>query len=369
MAIWAAVAAAVVGAAANAGVAYASQPNLPNAANSSRRTVLAALRTLPGQRMVDMAARLGTSVDFPTGKLRGIYTDKPIAQALADGDISQTTYNSYLAKGYITTKVLTGSTPETRHADFTGFGDADVQGKMADQMARIQLATQAKYGKGFLASEQALQAQADPEGTAARALLADEIQRTMAEREGTAHPVADTLAGQIQDELSRGREMTPDVARIVDQVKARRVAGGDAPTEDIALQLNSGPAGDARIQDRLQRALSHLTSGSTPEDIAYRTKQQDLANMAAFLGGRTPQSQFGALSGAQRGAAPVPQGPALIGPNPNTQSIGQAGALQNYTAAARNVAGQVSPWFAGLSAITRGAGVAGAAGWKPFGKN
>lgn len=378
---WFALISAVVAAGANAGIAYASQPNIPSAVKSSRRTVLADLSTLPGRRMVEMAARLGIPVDYPTGRVTPKYAQKTLGQALADGDITQQVFEGYLnakpAAGgrprYTADSVIKVQTgfkePETRHADFTGAGDADIQARLARAMARNQLALSAKYGDQFIDEAKRQQALADPEGTAARALLAEEINRIETGRGKAERPVAGLLDTQVLDELRHGRETTPDVDRAVAGVLAGRAAsgaGGSVGAGDIQTELAAGQSGDARLAARLQKAMGYLSSGATPEDVSYRRRQQSLANMANFLGGRTPTAQFQQLSGGQQGAAPVARPGSLPGLNPNIQAIGNQAALQQLNLGAAGQAQQANPWFAGLAALTRGANVAGAAGWQPF---
>ena len=71
MPVGAAIAAAVLGGIASAGVAAAlrpGQPGAPDLAASSRAGVLADLQALPGRRAVEAAARLGVPVDYATGR-------------------------------------------------------------------------------------------------------------------------------------------------------------------------------------------------------------------------------------------------------------------------------------------------------------
>lgn len=372
MAIWAGIVTAVVGAGLSAGLAYASQPNLPDPERSSASVVSAALRTLPGQRAVDAAAALGIPVDYPTGRLITQYDTvylKP-DEALARGLITPAQARSLnqpigrpglpapepVARPY---RIPIGTAPETRHADFTGLGDADVQGALARNMAKIQLDLQKKYGTQFVDEARAQQEAADPEGAAARRLLASEINRIEDERQTRERPVATTLDRQMLQELEQGGAISPEagaeVAREL-QARAQGGAGGAADTATTAAQLESGPEGEARRRARMERALGYLESGATPEDVQYRERQQSLANMASFLAGRTPESQFSNLSGGQQGATPNVRGPALPTVPGNLQQIGTQAGLTNYTQGVQQAATQVNPWFAGLSAAIRGAG-------------
>ncbi len=374
MAILAGILTAVVGAGLSAGLAYASRPDIPDPAKSSRATVLAGLRTLPGQRTVEQAARLGTRVEYPTGKSERTFENRQMSlnDALAQGYISQAEFDRRIrppgqapgrpgfggpavdpATATIEVRVPTGVRQQTREAGFTGYGDADVQGKLARAMAEIQLDLQKKYGTQF-AEEAAKQLeQADPEGTAARRLLAEKINEMEAGRKDRERPVASALDTAIFDELQRGRDVDPEAEEIARAVLARR--GGTTLTGgDVTGELAAGPAGDERLRARMQKSLSFLGSGTAPEDAAYREEQQSLANMANFLSGRTPQSQFQSLSGGQQGAAPQFRGPTLPNVDPNLNQNATNAGLQNYAQNIRNVSTQVSPWFAGLSAAVNG---------------
>ena len=62
-----------------------------------------------------------------------------------------------------------------------------------------------------------------------------------------------------------------------------------------------------------QAALAFLTSGATPEDVAYRREEQAFANLGSFAVGESPIAQFGQLSGAGEGAVPFGTGVAAAG--------------------------------------------------------
>lgn len=373
-----AILAAVVGAGLSYGLAAASAPDYANPTSSSRKVSRAALQALPGQRQVDQAARLGQRVEYDTGKRGSTKQWMSIAQALERGLITQERYDQLTTDrpGYRGNNAYQGKDPtaeievkvpqnRTAVADFTGYGDADIQGRLAREMAQIQLDLQEKYGADFIAEAKRQQELADPEGTAARKLLASEINRMEEERKTRTRPVASGLDSQILDELQSGTALGDDQTSAIAQVLRNR---GDTTigAGDVASELETGPAGEARKDARLQKALSFLSSGQTPADASYRDEQQSLANMANFLSGRTPQSEFGRLAGAQQGASPMPQGPSSPGVDPNLTGNSQQAALQSYGQGIRATANNVNPWFAGLSLLTKGLGAAGAAGYKPF---
>jgi hypothetical protein len=129
--------------------------------------------------------------------------------------------------------------------------------------------------------------------------------------------------------------------------------GSGATAATVAQNMSTGKEGQARLQAEQGQVGNWLQSGSTPEDIAYRREQQNLANMGAFVGGRTPQSQFQNLSGAGRGTTPMYQAN-LPGMNnaANGANAYTIGAWQDQLRAQQN---QANPWMAGLSSMLSGA--------------
>lgn len=382
---WAAIAAAVVGAGVSVGAAAASAPEYANPASSSRKVSLAALKALPGQRQVEAMARLGQKGDYqadnwlsPKQAFQQGFIDeaqykrlrkaeKESGQSFFEG-LTKNFYKNVLtdsaipggALGDAALRVSDGHIKinvQKRRADFTGYGDADVQGKLARQMAEIQLDLQKKYGTDFVDEARKQQELADPEGTAARKLLASEINRVEEERKTRQRPVAGALDAQVLGELDRGTGLDDASTAAIESVLRER--GGNLGAEDIATELESGPAGEARKAARVQKAMSYLSSGASPEDAAFREKQTSLANMASFLSGRTPQSQFASLSGGQQGASPTPQGPGLPNVQGGMPGMADNAALQNYSQGIRATANNVSPWFAGLSLLTKGLATGG----------
>lgn len=388
---WAAIAAAVVGAGVSVGAAAASAPEYANPASSSRKVSLAALKALPGQRQVEAAARLGKNINYdadnwlsPKQALDEGWIDKETYRKLKrqenkmdeDGFFEGGPFGGGVGVNLLSDLIAPGSSmgylaeaPMRTHdgkiklnvgkrkADFTGYGDADVQGKLAKQMAQIQLDLQKKYGADFIAEARKQQEQADPEGTAARKLLASEINRVEEERKTRQRPVAGALDAQVLGELDRGTGLDDSSTSAIEKVLRER--GGNLGAEDIATELEGGPAGEARKSARVQKAMSYLSSGASPEDAAFREKQTSLANMASFLSGRTPQSQFASLSGGQQGASPTPQGPGLPNVQGGMPGMADNAALQNYSQGIRATANNVSPWFAGLSLLTKGLATGG----------
>ncbi len=380
---WAAIAATVVGAGLSAGMAVASQPDLVSPTKSSRKAVLASLRALPAQRQLESAARLGQKVEYDADNWMrpreaykaGLITEKewkyyqrlnekqgagifgdlmpgtePLTTGPNEGQNQDQRTGTHGGRGVRVKGGHMQINIGKRTADFTGYGDADIQGKLAKDLAGVQLELQKKYGTDFVNLAREQQEQADPQGTAARKLLASEINRMEDERATRERPVAEMLDAQMLADLKTGGGIDPEQQAAMDRVLARR---GDV-TGDVAGDLESGAAGESRLKRRLQKGMSYLGSGATPEDADFRDEQQGLANMSSFLAGRTPQSQFASLSSAQQGASPGVRAPSLPGVDPNLVNNAQQAGTQSYQAGVRSAATQVNPWFVGLSALTKG---------------
>lgn len=164
--------------------------------------------------------------------------------------------------------------------------------------------------------------------------------------------LAEELFTQIMADLGLEAQLNDSTRREVQQgVRGAQAARGNilgnSAIYEEAMEL--GQAGEQRQQQRQQNTLQFLTSGTTPEDIAYRKKQQAMANLGSFMGGQTPVAQFGQLAGAQQGAAPyAPQNaPQVL--NPNAGAQGAQFAQQNYAQQMNAYSQQANPWMAGLS--------------------
>ena len=118
------------------------------------------------------------------------------------------------------------------------------------------------------------------------------------------------LGESAKEDLARGTELSPDMARqVTQQERAAQAARGNI--------YGSAPA-----------AAEAMSLG----DAGFRMRQQRLANAASFLSGTTPVAQFGQISGAQAGASPFnPMGiQSGIGVNPNAGAQGQQWAMNAY---------------------------------------
>lgn len=258
----------------------------------------------------------------------------------------------------------TGKTT-TIPVDFTGIGSADVQGAVAQKMAKVQLDLAQKYDSQFIEQALAQEKLADPESFAARdkmdALIHQQINRV------PDRPVADLLQKQVGDQLSAAKNGRLDDATkaILDaavekSLAARGGSGGQAG--DFEAPLTTGFEGEARRKAAMDKAQAWLGSGATPEDTEYRREQQNLANLSAETTGQTPTSQFKNLSASQQGPTPVVQGQPLSQLPTNTTQTGASAALAGQ--AAQN--SQANPWLAGMSTLLNIGSVAGKAGWQPF---
>lgn len=342
-------------------------PAAPNTAKAARQVSEAEAAALPTRRALEAAAQQG-------GKTT-VWVDKHTEQqklVKVNGQKVPYVEADWKPGG----KYYTGKKPEIitknvkvpagyQEVDFKGYGEADVQGKVAQQNAASQLALRQKYDSQFIDEALKQQAEADPLGTAARQKEYDLIQ---AEQNRTPdRPVAELLDKQVTDQLAAGRNLDGVSQEMLDAaVTQAQAARGDQGRADFADPLTSGFAGDARAQAAQAKAQSWLAGGATPEDVQYRREQQRMANLGAFTAGQTPQSQFQTMSGAQTGATPLTQGQPLARQNPNAGAVGNNAALSAWNTQMGYDLNQANSWTAGLSMILNGMGAMGQAGWKPF---
>jgi hypothetical protein len=238
--------------------------------------------------------------------------------------------------------------------DFTGLGQAEVQGKVAAQMAAVQQGLNAKYDPQFIATALQQEALANPNEAPARAEMSNLIQSEVSQP--TARPVASMLDEQVKQQLDAANAGT-----LTDQNKAQLDSavgsalsdrgGGGAPGANFESPLTTGFAGQQRQEQAAGKGTSWLTSGATPEDIAYRQQQQNMANLSAEVNGQTPQSEFRSLSGAQQGPTPSAPGAPLMQVNTNGQTpqanqagVQQSGITNNFNA------NQAGSWASGITA-------------------
>lgn len=222
-------------------------------------------------------------------------------------------------------ETITYKDPETgeeKTADFSGFGDVDqsmaeveAQLAAADMIAKKTLEIQDTYGTQFIEARLKELEASDPEGFAVRK----------------------EMGQQALDELQLGYDLAPGMeSQIVQAERAGQAARGNI------LGQSAGAAEALKVGD-----------------AAFRMRQQRLANAAAFLSGTTPAAQFGAISTAQAGAAPVAT-PAIqqgIGVNQAAGAQGAQYAMQAYGQQSANAMNwyQNNPWTTMLGSLA-GAG-------------
>jgi len=191
--------------------------------------------------------------------------------------------------------------------------DAAQAARTASALAKAQYDNELEYGPKFLDQALANLERADPEGQAARRLMAEMVTNDA------------KLGGALSDSELR------DVEQGVRKAQAARGNVG-------------GPA----------NAYSEVLAKNTASNAR---KQQRLANLGSFLAGTSPQAQFGQVSQAQQGAAPfnpvVNSAVDMAGVRSGAQSIYGAQAQAQQAALSRP-----NPWAQALGA---GVGILGAA--------
>lgn len=293
-------------------LAGGNQASLPNLASSSRDVSNSKFKLLPKQRQLAALAA--------TGGVGDIMVDNQL-----------------------------------KHVDFRGRGTADIQGAEARQTAQGALDRSKKYDSQFIAEALKQEALANPESVAARQRENDLIQQQISGSPN--NPVSDLLNSQVESQVKAGKgldEFDQDVLnRSASQALSER-GGGDRQRTDFAEPLTTGFAGTQRQMAGNQKAISFLTSGSSPEDIAYRKEQQNLANLSAQINGATPVSEFKSLSGAQSQVTPTVSGPPLPTAS-NSLGLAANSAATNYAQRTN----QTDSWMAGLSGIINASGAIG----------
>lgn len=354
--------------------AGAFNPTQPDLASSSEGLSNINARMLPVQRQLQALAQSGgkgTIFMPPTVKTGQIVQPPgggPMVQYVASEWIPGGKYNkdgkaqphpqdgAYLSGGYKT-------------YDFSGLGAADVQAKLAKDMAQIQLDLGKKYDSQYIDEALKQEKLADPQGFAARDRMSELIQEQ--NNRPVNAPVADTLNRQVQEELDAAKTHTldPQMHAMLMQggaaALAARGGGSDTNQADFEKPLVTGSAGTRRELAATGKATNWLSSGESPDDIAYRREQQNLSNLSALTNGQTPQTQFKTLSGAQQGPTPVVTGqplPTLA----NNGASAQNSAISAFQTQQGAAASQADPWMAGLSALLGVGKTAANLGWQPL---
>ena len=250
--------------------------------------------------------------------------------------------------------------------DFKGLGAADIQSTLAKANAKSQLALSQKYDPQFIAAAKAQEDLANPEGAAARQRM-DELVQEQISRPNE-QPVADELNRQLSQRIAAGKgldEFDTSVLNksVQDSLGAR---GGGGAQVDWSRPLTTGFAGEQRRLAGIGESGNFLASGTTPEDVAYRRSQQNMANLSAEMSGQTPVSEFASLSGARNGPTPTANGQPLPLMQGNTSGAAGSAAAGAYSTGMGYAANQANPWFTGLSSVINAASTAGNLGFRPF---
>ncbi len=370
------------GSIASAGYAAAQgAPKLPDAGSSSRGIAGAKAKSLPLQRQIAAAEQQGGKVTIPIAKhkerVQMVRIPTPTDNVMGGSRGTKLVpykpeewaaggkYVDLLPEGKTKPKIVLRRTTVPAHKqeyDFTGYGTADIQGELARKTADIELELGRKYGVQFAEEARREAELADPQGTAARKMENELIQNEL-KNPHPINPLSTTLERQIDDQLKSGSGLDPMSRDLLDAAVARANMdrSGRTTAGEIATSLSTGAEGQGRLQDAESKAQAFLSSGSSPEDIAYRREQQNLGNLGAFVGGRTPESQFQNLSGASQGAAPftpAQTGPAMPG---GSAQQGNAYSVAGYQARTNAATQTPNAWMAGLSSILSAAGALGKA--------
>ncbi len=363
----AAVGVAVAAASAGYAMSGAGNPKQPDLASSSAKLSNINAQMLPYRRMLEAAAQQGTSVTLP-----GVYNYQQKDKNGNWKNISQQQYQEMSSVNIAALVAGGGQKPVLRRVpltvDFRGYGATEVQAKIAQQMAELQKNLSAKYDSQFI--DQALEQEklADPQSFAARQKMDDLIQKQITNEPD--RPVATELDKQIGSQLTAARagHLDPAMKQALDSSVSSALSdrGGGAAGADFEQPLVTGAAGEQRKRDAAQKAISWLTSGATPEDVQYRREQQNLSNLSSQVNGRTPQSQFASLSGAQSGPTPFSPGQPLSTMPQNQNQGAMDAAIGGWGTQMRSAGAQASPWTAAVSGTANIAQLLGAAGYKPL---
>ena len=301
-----------------------------------------------------MAGSAPTSPDPTTAAIAGIQqqtADYPFSYLV--NSLAQTGGNATL------TNPATG---QPQNYDFTNLGTAQVQNQVSSQMAGVLLGIQQGLGSQYIAQRLADLKLSDPTGYAAYGQLFDKIQQEAAQNPPDM-PLSQQVQSSINGILQNSNTLSPsELQQVQQQANATNAASGillgNAPAQAVGTAAVN--AVDQQNNQAQAAASQYLQQGTTPSDIQYRTIQQNMQNLGAFINGQNPTAEFSSLSGAQNGAAPTPatgyQAPTLNEQQGAAQGIGQAQtgfAYQNELA--QNTA---NPYLAGLSMAVNGIGTA-----------
>lgn len=367
------------------GYSAANQPQTPNLSQESAQMAQVQAELLPMLRQLQAEEQLGGSATIPataqqqkqadqlTKQLTNMQSQLLELQAggTPDGGGRRGVGGnaqaiSQLQARIAQTQAKLDKIPKTQNVDFKGKGAADIQGQITKALAQGQLDTEKQFDSQFIASALEQEKLADPERFQARDMLYKDIQDQI--KNPPVSPVANEVQRQVQEKLNAGQNLTPEEQAMLDKAvqEGGAARGGTSGNVDFSQALTTGTAGTQRAMANAGAGINWLSSGQTPDDITYRAEQQDLSNLSNYISGQTPQSQFGELSGAQRGAVPLAQAAPLPTTNPNAGQQGATAGVENYGLGIQQALNTPNLWMAGLSTTLQGLNVAGKAGYKPF---
>jgi len=374
------------------GYSASNQPQSPNLAADSAKMAQLQATLLPELRMLQAQEQLGGTATVPAtaneqkqsakiqsqiDQLQKQLTDAQATQTTGEGGfnlpgkggVTSGNNSKNIAKLQSNIAALKGklaTIPKTQSYDFSGKGQADIQGQISKALAQGQLDTEKQFDPQFIASALEQEKQADPERFQARDMLYKDIQNQI--NNPPVSPVANEIQRQVQEKVSAGENLTPEEQAMLGTAVAQATGarGGGSSGIDFSKALTTGTAGTERQMANAGAGINWLASGQTPEDIQYRSEQQDLSNLSNYISGQTPQSQFADLSGAQRGAVPLAQAAPLPTANPNAGQQGAQAGVTNYGLNVQAALNQPNEWLTGLSGVLGSLNVAGASGWKPL---
>jgi len=250
-------------------------------------------------------------------------------------------------------------------ADFSGHSVADTQGQIQQQLAAGGLANAQEFDPQFIASALEQEKELNPQKVAAREALYNTIQQQI--KNPPVSPVSNEMERQVGERLTAGSGLTPEEQAMLDKsvnaLGASGITGTSGNTPNIGNTLTTGFGGEERALENARAGTRWMASGLSPEDIAKKASEQNIANLSAYYSGQTPESQFSSLGGAQSGPSPNtsvnPHLPQL--PN-NLAEVATGSAINQYGMDVNNSLNTVNPWAAGLSAALHLGGTAFGAG-------
>lgn len=357
----------------------ALDPSQPNLAQSSKQMAEIEAELLPYIKSEEAAAQEGGSIDqtfFTPGQQKeqqkltsNISSLQDQLQKLQSApqqpgshlNTNQGEINRLQTELASNQKQLAGIKGTPIQGNFAGQSTADIQGQIQKQLAQGQLGIEQQFDPQFIQAALNQEQQANPQGVAARAEEQKLIQDQIANP--PVSPVSNAMEKQIEAKVAAGSGLTPEEENMLASTVAQSAADrGNTDTTGFENDLTTGLKGTQRELSNAGAGQAWLASGQTPEDIAYRSNQQNMADLANFISGKTPQSQFGSLTAASMGATPLMNNANLSSLPNNAQSLGSSGALNQYQAEFS----QSNPWMTGATAALGALNVAGAAGAKPF---